>query len=316
MITQKPLPQVSKQYKAQTQFLFYCHIKIKLPVFCQDAYFDELFAELERIDQFYNSYSENSFISKINKNAGHFTEVDEFTVELLQQVKQLSSYFQGAYDITSMPLLKLWGLHGNEVDKIPSLTEIEAAQQLVNYQNIQIEGNRVKIESGQEINTGSFLKAYAIDLVLEKLKKDGITDAMINAGGSTIVGINDDEHPNWKVNVPDLTENTDLFQLKLKNNCFSTSARNTHSNIIEGKEFGHIINAVSGYPSKTVQVGILTDSCFLGDVMATGLFSIPYNHFLVTLHNIQQDFKVEGFLINEQGGIISSENFPVKINRL
>lgn len=171
MITKKPLPQVSKQYKAQTQFLFYCHIKIKLPVFCQDAYFDELFAELERIDQFYNSYSENSFISKINKNAGHFTEVDEFTVELLQQVKQLSSYCQGAYDITSMPLLKLWGLHGNGVDKIPSLIEVEAAQQLVNYRNIQIEGNRIKIESGQEINTGSFLKAYAIDQILDKLKK-------------------------------------------------------------------------------------------------------------------------------------------------
>ena len=61
-----------------------------------------------------------------------------------------------------MPLLKLWGLHGNKVNKIPRLTEIEAAQQLVNYQNIQIEGNRVRIENGQEINTGSFLKAYAI----------------------------------------------------------------------------------------------------------------------------------------------------------
>ncbi|MEO2060097.1 MAG: FAD:protein FMN transferase [Mesonia sp.] len=315
MITQKPLPQVSKSYKAQTRFLFYCHIKIKLPVVCHDFYFDELFAELERIDRRYNSYSESSFISKINKNAGHFTEVDEFTIELLQQVKQLSSYFQGAYDITSMPLLKLWGLRGNKVNKIPRLTEIEAAQQLVNYQNIQIEGNRVKIESGQEINTGSFLKAYAIDQILDKLKKDGITDAMINAGGSTIVGINDNEHPNWKVNVPNITENTDLFQLKLKNNCFSTSATNTHSNIIEGKEFGHIINATTGCPSSNYRVGLLTDSCFLGDVLATGLFAIPSNHFLVTLHKIQQDFKVEGFLINEQGGIISSKNFPVKIDR-
>ena len=283
---------------------------------CHDFYFDELFAELERIDRLYNSYSKDSFISKINKNAGHFTEVDAFTVNLLQQVKQLSGYFNGAYDITSMPLLKLWGLHDNKVEKIPSLAEIEATQQLVNYRNIEIEGNCVKIESGQEINTGSFLKAYAIDQILEKLKNDGITDAMINAGGSTIVGINDIEHPNWKVNVPDIAENTDLFQLKLKNNCFSTSAKNTYSNIIEGKEFGHIINALTGYPSKNIQVGILTDTCFLGDVLATGLFSIPSNHFLVTLDKIQQNFKVEGFLINEQGGIISSENFPAKNHRL
>ena len=56
---------------------------------------------------------------------------------------------------------------------------------------------------------------------------------------------------------------------------------------MKNQEFGHIINVTTGYPSGNYQVGLLTDSCFLGDILATGLFAIPSNHFLVTLHKIQ-----------------------------
>lgn len=58
-------------YKVQVRFLFHSDIKIKIPEIYDDSIFDKLFGILEDIDEKYNSYSENSYIDKINKNSGH-----------------------------------------------------------------------------------------------------------------------------------------------------------------------------------------------------------------------------------------------------
>lgn len=57
----------------------------------------------------YNSYSKNSYIDKINKNNGKFVQVNEETVNLLEKVVHFSEIMNGEYDITIMPLIKLWG---------------------------------------------------------------------------------------------------------------------------------------------------------------------------------------------------------------
>lgn len=80
-------------YKAQVRWLFHAHIKIKIPVFCDESLFDELFAVLEDVDKHYNSYSEGSFFDLINKNAGQFVEVDEETISLLKQLIYFSDLF-------------------------------------------------------------------------------------------------------------------------------------------------------------------------------------------------------------------------------
>ena len=54
-------------YKVQVRFLFHSDIKIKIPEIYDDSIFDKLFGILEDIDDKYNSYSENSYIDKINK---------------------------------------------------------------------------------------------------------------------------------------------------------------------------------------------------------------------------------------------------------
>lgn len=110
----------------------------------------------------------------------------------------------------------------------PTLSEIKYCLQLVNYRNVIIQGNRVMIGKGQEIITGSFIKAYATDKVKKYLISKGIKDAIINAGGSTILALNDDCHKNWTINIPNpfSTENYDR-SIPISNECFSLSGRKT-----------------------------------------------------------------------------------------
>jgi thiamine biosynthesis lipoprotein len=278
--------------------------------------FDELFAILEAVDKQYNSYSEGSYFDLINKYAGQFVEVDQETIAILNQITFLSSLFDGEYDITVMPLIRLWGFYKNEQLRVPTPHEIDCAKRSVDYRSIEIQDSRVRIAKGQEIITGSFIKSYAVDKLVRKMQYLGITDAIINAGGSTIKAINDTIHTHWQVDVIDTQDKAKhLFKLQLSNTCFSTSAQTNTFVDIDGKQYGHIINPLTGYPSPNKQIGIISDSCFLGDVISTGLYNQTLDGFLAKMKILSNQFKVSGFLMDENNEIRISANFEQNIIR-
>ena len=113
-------------YKVQTRFLFRAHIRVKIPASFDDAVFDRLFFVMESFDRQYNSHTAGSYIDRINRNAGRFVEVDEETVSMLEQAVSFSELSDGGYDITVMPLIRLWGFYKDRVTSIPTDQKIAA----------------------------------------------------------------------------------------------------------------------------------------------------------------------------------------------
>ena len=235
-------------YKVQVRFLFHSDIKIKIPEIYDDLVFDDLFGILEEVNKRYNSYSENSYIDKVNKNSGHFVKVDIETVEILRKIIHLSKIIGGEYDITIMPLIRLWGFY-KQNPVLPCFEKIKKVKRLVDYKKIIIDKkrDRVKIGKNQEIITGSFIKAYAIEKMVEEMKKIGIKDAIVNTGGSSIIAIDEwgiiAENPEDEKEVlrnvngmpVRLTKykysgngDNDLFEIKIKNMSYSTSNQKIH----------------------------------------------------------------------------------------
>lgn len=297
-------------YKTQTRWLFHAHIKLKFSAFWDDSLFDELYAILEETDTTYNSYSDTSYISEINRNAGYFVTTDSITTQLLSQVKSLSDDLDGEYDITIMPLLRLWGFYKQEGWTVPAQQAMTLAKASIDYHRIEINNQEIKIDQDQEIITGSFIKAFAVDRAAARMRSTGITDAIINAGGSTICAINNELHPFWQVDVND-TEQKDniLFRLRIANQCYSTSANDSTYLEIDGKRYGHIISPKTGFPSANRQVGIISQDALTGDVFSTGLFNYNKNDFKNKMALLSRKYGVEGFLIDSGGELVFSENF-------
>ena len=295
---------MSKLYKAQTRFLFHSDIKLKIPI-----EFDDLYSILEEVNEKYNSYSKNSYISKINKNSGRFVEVNDETIEILEKVIYYSDKLNGEYDITIMPLIKLWGFYKKNPQKIPLKEEIEEIKKLVNYKNIQIDkkNKRVKIEKNQEIITGSFIKSYAVDKMCIKMKEIGITDAIVNAGGSTIVALNDSDNTEWGIIVEG--DGEDLFDINISNESYSTSNQLNTYIAINGEKYGHILSPKTGYPSQNKQIGIVTESAFIGDIISTGLYNQTLQNFSKLMKKLSDEIKIEGFLMDKNNEIFYSEGF-------
>ena len=311
-------------YKVQVRFLFHSDIKIKIPEIYDDSIFDKLFGILENVDEKYNSYSENSYIDKINKNSGHFVKVNDETIEILSKIIHLSKIIGGEYDITIMPLIRLWGFY-KQNPILPSLDKIKKVKRLVDYKKIIIDKkrNRVKIEKNQEIITGSFIKAYAIEKIVEEMKKIGIKDTIVNAGGSSIIAINEwgiiTENPEEereilrnKKGMPikitqnqyaDNDEYNDLFEIKIKNKSFSTSNQKNTYILINNEKYGHIISPKTGFPSQNKQVGVITENAFFGDIISTGLYNQTPCKFYEIMGKLSKEMEISGFLIDKDGEI-------------
>ncbi len=311
-------------YKVQVRFLFHSDIKIKIPEIYDDSIFDKLFGILGDIDEKYNSYSENSYIDKINKNSGHFVKVNDETIKILSKIIHLSKIIGGEYDITIMPLIRLWGFY-KQNPILPSLDKIKKVKRLVDYKKIIIDKkrNRVKIEKNQEIITGSFIKAYAIEKIVEEMKKIGIKDAIVNAGGSSIIAIDEwgiiAENPEEEKEImrnekgmpikitqnqyADNDEYNDLFEIKIKNKSFSTSNQKNTYILINNEKYGHIISPKTGFPSQNKQVGVITENAFFGDIISTGLYNQTPCKFYEIMEKLSEKMEISGFLIDKDGEI-------------
>ena len=303
-------------YKARTEYLFHSHIKIKIPDNYEDKIFDELFGIMEQVDKKYNSYSEFSYFDLINKNAGKYTDVDSITIEILEAARKYSDFFDGVYDITVMPLIRLWGFYREKRRTVPSLHEIEKAKKKTDYKNIEIDpvNLKVRLGNGQEIITGSFIKAFAVDKAAVRLAELGIDNAVINAGGSSIRCFNNDIKKEWTISVSDPDESQrDLFDLKLQNKAYSTSAMGGSFVKINNKKYGHIINPVTGYPSENKAVGLITEESFIGDILSTGFFNCEPERFLQLMKILKRDMYIEGFLMDKAGKIHYSDGFEKHI---
>ena len=319
-------------YKVQVRFLFHSDIKIKIPEIYDDSVFDRLFEILENVNEKYNSYTENSYIDKINKNSGHFVKVNDEAIEILSKIIHLSDIIGGEYDITIMPLIRLWGFY-KQNPILPSLEKIKNARKLVNYKKIIIDKKkkRVKIAKNQEIITGSFIKAYAIEKMVKEMKRIGIKDAIVNAGGSSIIAIDEwgiiAENPedekeimrnenNMPVKITQNkysgnVEDNDLFEIKIKNTSYSTSNQKNTYLLINNEKYGHIISPKTGFPSQNKQVGVITESAFFGDIISTGLYNQTPRKFYEIMEKLSDEMEISGFLIDKKGEIFyfNMENY-------
>lgn len=283
-------------YKVQVRFLFHSDIKIKIPEIYDDSVFDDLFGILEEVNKRYNSYSENSYIDKINKNSGYFVKVDIETVEILRKVIHLSKIIGGEYDITIMPLIRLWGFY-KQNPVLPCFEKIKKVKRLVDYKKIIIDKkrNRVKI---------------------------GIKDAIVNAGGSSIIAIDEwgiiAENPEDEKEVlrningmpVRITKyeysgngDNDLFEIKIKNMSYSTSNQKNTYLIINNEKYGHIISPKTGFPSQNKQVGVITENAFFGDIISTGLYNQTPLKFYEIMGKLSCEMEISGFLIDKSGKI-------------
>ena len=138
----------------------------------------------KKYDTMFSMTNEESEIYKINHAGGAAVEVSQDTITLIKKGIYYSEMTNGAFDITIGAVSPLWDFKSEE-PSVPSAETLASARSHVNYKNIILKDNTVKLLDPQAaIDVGAIAKGYIADRVKEYLEEEGVDHAIINLGGN------------------------------------------------------------------------------------------------------------------------------------
>ncbi|MBN1154176.1 FAD:protein FMN transferase [candidate division KSB1 bacterium] len=297
--------QDSLQPIVKTKFLM--DTLVEISVYDQDiseeevtALIDAAFIEIAYLDSLYNNYNEFSYVTYINNNA-YKTAVplDTGLVNLLTTSIHVSELSNGAFDITIAPVLDAWNF-GGDVPNVPEESAIRSALSRTGYNFLEIKNNKVKfLKKDMKIDLGGIAKGYVVDRAMSSLVKNGITDAMINAGGDirTICGpMTENKRSVW-IRHPRKREK--LFgRFQMDTGSVATSGDYERFFISDSVRYHHIVDPKTGYPAdKCVSVTIVSENLMVADAFATAVFVLGPDAGLGFIERLPE---IEGIIIYEK----------------
>ncbi|MEO8018407.1 MAG: FAD:protein FMN transferase [Pseudomonadota bacterium] len=239
-----------------------------------DAAITSVFDDMKRIDRLMSTWKEDTEISKVNREGGkHPVKISRELFKLLQVSVEYSELTHGAFDITYASVGYLYdfktGVH-------PDQKAIDKALPGINWRHMVLDSKNTTVfftRPGMRIDLGGIAKGYSVDRGIEILKKQGITRAMVNAGGDTRI-IGDRFGKPWMVGVRDPDHEGKVFlRLPLTDTAFSTSGDYERYFDENGKRFHHIIDPKTGDSARKCRsVTIISGNATRTDALTKSVF--------------------------------------------
>lgn len=244
---------------------------------------DEAFKEIARIDNKFNSKVKGSLIDKLNSGEEKEIILDEEGVYLFENLKRVYDLSHGKYDITIGPLLDLWDFGNKEKRELPTLEEIEKAKKNTGFSNLILDGNRLYFsKKGIEIDTGSFLKGYAVEKAKETMRDLGVKSAFISSISSIETINKKPDGQNWKIGIENPENSQELLGVvELDNKGMGVSGDYQTYIEIDGKRYHHILDKDTGYPvTDKKMVVVIGNNAFFSDMYSTAFFTMNIDEIL------------------------------------
>jgi thiamine biosynthesis lipoprotein len=222
-------------------------ITISDPGVTPDA-FEMAFAALRAVDATMSLYREESELVRVNAHAAaHPEPVGAELFALLVRARELSSETDGAFDVTVLPLLRLWGAY-------PELTYLGPGRRAaVGFAALQLDPQARTVSfrrQGMGLDLGGIAKGFALDRARAALAAAGVQCARLDLGGN-LAFFGSGPGGKWDAAVRDPDNpDTPLGVLSLEaDSTLSTSANYARDFVADGwLASSHVYDPRSGRP--------------------------------------------------------------------
>jgi thiamine biosynthesis lipoprotein len=219
-----------------------------------EAAAEDAFEEVRRLDRMLSNYRRESEWSEVNRHAAERpVRVSAELFRLLSACVEYSRESEGAFDISVGPLMKVWGFYKGS-GHLPHRAEVRGVLTKVGYRNILLDAGASTVRftrPGVELDPGGIGKGYAVDRMVDVLRKDGIVSALVSASGSSIYALGAPPgEAGWKVRIRDpKNEAKTVTEVTLKNESMSTSGNYEKFFWADGRIYSHIMDPRTGFPA-------------------------------------------------------------------
>jgi len=230
------------------------------------------FERFAALDTIMSDYRPDSELMRLCAKAGGPpvpVSKDLFTV--LQRAQEVAKKSDGAFDVTCGPLIALWR-QARKTHVLPSPEAITAARALVGWRKVTLDSRQRTVRlrvPGMKLDLGGIGKGYADDCAQETLRKNGITRALVEAGGDIVVTDPPPGETGWKIEVANAEKTTQAPVLLFANRAVSTSGDTEQFVEIGGKRYSHIVDPRTGQAlTDRIQVTITAPNGLTSDSLS------------------------------------------------
>lgn len=240
------------------------------------------FALVDSLNHIFSDYDTASELSRLNQTAGagRFVPVSAPLYTILQQSTKASKESYGTFDVTIGPLSWLWR-QSRRAHHFPTDSAVQEAKANTGFQKLKLDEATHSVQLFQkamQLDLGGIAKGYTAQAVVNFLSANGVTSALLDAGGDIACSGAPLGKEGWTIgiNIPEQANDLLNKPILLQQGAVATSGDVYQYTEHEGKKYSHIINPQTGY-GVTFQrnVTIIARDGATADWLATACSILP-----------------------------------------
>ncbi len=239
----------------------------------------EINAHLTEVNRQMSTYQDNSEITQFNRSrtTDWFGVSSDFAY-VLHIAREISTWSDGAFDVTIGPLVNLWGFGPNAIpERVPSPDSIQAHRALVGYEKIRVDISALSIKKElPEIycDLSAIAKGFGVDRIASYLDSLGINRYFIEIGGELRTKGHNHLRQLWRIGIASPAGQGELQKALALNNMSMATSGDYHNYFErDGVRYSHTIDPRTGRPitHTLASVTVLHKSCAYADGLATAI---------------------------------------------
>lgn len=235
---------------------------------------------LDELEAIFTNWRPESVVSRFNASQSTgWQDVPRELAEVVILAQRISRETGGAFDVTSGPLIDLWGFGAEgRIKDTPTDDAVTKARAQTGWEKLEVQASPPRLRKTQadiQINVSALAEGHAVDDLVRLLHQTGYRHFLLDVGGELYAsGTHPDGSP-WTVGVQEPSAGSQgvVGTMPLQDTALATSG--TYQQFFEsgGKRYSHILDARTGRPveHRTVSVSVVSPSCAEADAWATAL---------------------------------------------
>ena len=235
---------------------------------------------INSMDTLLDPENERSKTYEINHAMGSSVVVNEQIAKMLRTAQTVYERSDGALDLTTYPLSKLWGFIDQNY-RVPADAEIERLLPCVDMSKVQLAATDdsanylVTMPADMSLSFGAVAKGCASDYAIQAMRAAGVTSGVVSLGGNVQTLGKKPDGSDWNIAVQDPNDTGSyLGYLTVGETAVITSGSYQRFFTEGGQKYHHILSPKTGRPVNNglLSVTIVCEDGTLADCLSTAMF--------------------------------------------
>lgn len=273
---------------------------------CEEA-LNKTIVTMKELEGRLSRHLPDSELSTLN-SSGFLKDPSQDLVEVLSLAQKISRTSSGAFDVTILPLLRLYE-EGLVPDTIVPPGQHQAAQGVVNYKNLQLKGGTIRLtKQNMAISLDGIGKGYIVDQGVSTLRNLGFSNVYVEAGGDLMVSGNKESGTPWRIGIrnPRPQKSAKLVTIEVSDRAVATSG-DYMQHFSTDFQHHHILDPRSGFsPSELASCTVTAPNVALADGLATATMVLGRDNALELIESMDG---CEAYMVDKNLNEFNSTGF-------